>query len=126
MMNDKTKNKDIDADKDSPQEETVLSDYEVEEQVFLRQHYDNTSMFEMDIEKAKEVATTRSRVLESNVSGIAPSSALNEIHEQETNAIKRSLAELRELEQQQESADIGGNSGAGLFGKLKGLFSNKD
>jgi len=124
MMNDKTDNKDINADKDSQQQQPVQSDYEVEEQVFLRQHYDSTSSFEMDIEKAKQVATTRSKVLESNLSGVTSSPANTELHEQETNDIKRTLAELREIEQQQEGMDADDNVD-GLLGRLKRLFTDK-
>lgn len=123
-MNDKTDNKDINADKDSQQQQPVQSDYEVEEQVFLRQHYDSTSSFEMDIEKAKQVATTRSKVLESNLSGVTSSPANTELHEQETNDIKRTLAELREIEQQQEGMDADDNVD-GLLGRLKRLFTDK-
>lgn len=125
MMNDKTDNKDINADKDSQQQQPLQSDYEVEEQVFLRQHYDSTSSFEMDIEKAKQVATTRSKVLESNLSGVGSPPANAELHEQETNDIRRTLAELREIEQQQDSTDAE-DSTNGLFGRLKRLFTDKD
>jgi len=120
-MNKKTNNNDSNAEKDDQHNETNPEDYEVEDEVFERQNYENTAMFEMDIEKAKQVAATRSKVLESNVGGISPSIEFTETHEKETNDIKRSLAELREREQLEST----GESDDGLLGKLKGIFSGK-
>jgi len=94
--------------------------YEVEEQVFVRQNYENTSSFEMDIEKAKAIAATGQNLAEDNHSESAVTYAGDH---GETDAIKRSLAELRELEQR-GGADDGYDERPGLLQKIKNLFSS--
>lgn len=93
------------------------SAYEVEEQVFVRQNYENTSSFEMDIEKAKAMVTSsQQEVVERQ--GVAPTV----LDDGETDAIKRTLAELREVEQKLDD-DLDDES-PGFLQRIKNLFSH--
>ena len=93
------------------------SAYEVEEQVFVRQNYENTSSFEMDIEKAKAMVTASQQEVVERKS-VAPAV----LDDGETDAIKRSLAELREVEKKLD--DDMGDESPGLLQRIKNLFSS--
>jgi len=94
--------------------------YEVEEQVFVRQNYENTSSFEMDIEKAKAMAATSQQLAGDSHSESSVAAA--EDHDSgETDAIKQSLAELREMELRGGSDDEYDDK-PGLLQKIKNLF----
>ena len=98
--------------------------YEVEEQLFQRHNYDDTSMFEMDIEKAKVIASTSNNESESTVDSTAPSPPQAKTNEKETNEIRRSLAELHEKENQKKDEYIKElDRKHSLLGKLKIFFS---
>ena len=95
----------------------------VEEQVLERHHYDNTTSFQMDIEKAKAMATSQQHTDDAGANVNQPPTN-SEISEEEKERLKQSLAELLEMEQEQFDADEHGDR-TGLFGKIKNLFSKK-
>lgn len=92
------------------------SAYEVEEQVFVRQNYENTSSFEMDIEKAKAMVTANQQEAVEH-----QGAASTVLDNGETDAIKRTLAELREVEQKKD--DDMGDELPGFLQRIKNLFS---
>jgi hypothetical protein len=96
--------------------------YVVEEQVLERNQYDNTTSFEMDIEKAKAMATSHRQADNVDAGDSKLPHAHTGISEEEKERIKQSLAELREIEQEQYDEDA---YGTGFFGKIKRLFSSK-
>jgi hypothetical protein len=97
--------------------------YVVEEQVLERNQYDNTTSFQMDVEKAKAMATSQRHADNANAGDSNLPHVHTRISEEEKERIKQSLAELREIEQEQYDEDNG--VGSGFFGKIKRLFSNK-
>ncbi len=120
----KDKSSDINTKSSKPVEhplEPVDSGIVVEEQVLERNEYDNTISFKNEIEKAKAEATSHRAAAGDSVSEIAHT---DEISEEEKERIKRSLAEMREVEQEQSSGSHGKISG--LFGKIKGMFADKE
>lgn len=101
--------------------EKMDDSYQVEELVFNRQNYDTTASFEMDIDKAKKITLTSGKLPSADGSQSQESLKHTQIHQTETDDIKKTLAELRQAEMHSE---MDNESGAGLWDKFKKLFSH--
>jgi len=104
----------------SPVDAGVNAGIVVEEQVLERNQYDSTTSFEMDIEKAKAMATSQPGSADARSDASSMAQVNTAISDEEKERIKQSLAELRELEQEQSDDEYGHRSG--LFGKIKACF----
>ncbi len=96
----------------------------VEEQVLERHEYDSTTSFKMDIEKAKAMATSQRQTGNEQSAASVQTPVDTGISEEEKARIKQSLAELREIEDEQGGADDHSRR-RGLFGRIKSLFGDK-
>jgi hypothetical protein len=94
--------------------------YEVEEMVFSRQNYDSTASFIMDIDKAKKITLNSGKVPSSDEADNPEAVKLSKQDQNETDDIKKTLAELREAEMDSEEDN---DSDSGLWVRFKNLFS---